>query len=739
MKKITLLFSAFALMIASSFGQNELEKTEAPQQRICGAMNGVSQADLDNMEEFLAPRVAAYIQAQANGGSPEAVYNIPVIVHIIHNSTEAVGVGRNVSNARVQQQIQRLNDDFRLLNGDASNASAAFQLVQADCEVNFCLITTYPSGHPQAGNPLSEVGVNRVSAPSIGLANTTTGYSQAQVNGTMKPATSFNPNEVMNFWCCQLSSGLLGFAQFPNTGAANTDGVVSTYTAFGNTSGPYNLGRTATHEVGHYLNLRHIWGDDGGACTGSDQVNDTPNQANNTFGCPSGVQTDACVGAPNGYMYQNYMDYTDDACMVMFTAGQKARVQAILNPSTGANRRRTLNAASLTLCAPPASNPDDAGISLITTPDGTYCSSTITPVVDLRNYGTNAITSVTINYMVDGSPQTPFAWTGNLASGATTSVNLPNITASAGAHTFDANTSSPNGNVDTAPGNDAATQTNFTVSSGVSLPLTENFETFALCGTTNNCETEVCAMINGWVNETNLVVDDIDWRTDEGGTPSTGTGPTTDFNPGTATGNYLYLEASGAPVCSNKQANLISPCIDLTSASSAALTFAYHMNGISIGSLHVDINVNGTWTNDITPAINGSQGNAWVQRNEPLTPYLGNIVQFRFRGITGGNWESDIAIDDISVTGSVGINNAALANSFNIHPNPSNGVFNFEYSGNSKLSAKVVDINARVINQLELSPMETGKIDLSDYANGLYMIVLTNGENVVTKRIVLSK
>ena len=163
---------------------------------------------------------------------------------------------------------------------------------------------------------------------------------------------------------------------------------------------------------------------------------------------------------------------------------------------------------------------------------------------------------------------------------------------------------------------------------------------------------QTCNLNNDFINEPNGTADDIDFRADRNGTPSNNTGPSVDFNPGNIVGIYLYTEASGG--CTGQQANLISPCIDLTNATAATLSFGYHMDGFSMGDLHVDILVNGVWTNDITAVISGDQGGNWQQRTQVLTPYLGNVVNFRFRAITGGDYASDIAIDDISVTGTVG-------------------------------------------------------------------------------------
>jgi hypothetical protein len=139
-------------------------------------------------------------------------------------------------------------------------------------------------------------------------------------------------DRYLNLWVCRLEGGLLGYAQFPG-GPAQTDGVVITYTGFGvggTAAAPFDLGRTATHEVGHWLNLRHIWGDDGTGCSGDDFVEDTPNQGGPNTGRPA-FPSVSCANGPNGDLFVNYMDYVDDAVMVMFTSGQVFRMQAALD------------------------------------------------------------------------------------------------------------------------------------------------------------------------------------------------------------------------------------------------------------------------------------------------------------------------------------------------------------------------------------------------------------------------
>lgn len=257
----------------------------------------------------------------ANGGATDrTVVTIPVVVHVVWRTTV-----QNISDAQIQSQLTVLNDDFRKLNADASLVPAAFQSLAADCEVNFCLAQQDPSGAATTG-----IERRQTTVTSFGTNDNMKFYSSGGLD-------AWDASKYLNLWVCNLSGGVLGYAQFPG-GPANTDGVVCTYTAFGTTgtaTAPFNKGRTATHEVGHWLNLYHIWGDDGTACTGSDNCADTPNQADENYGCPTFPQV-SCSNGPNGDMFMNYMDYTDDACMYMFTTGQKNRAQAVL--ATGGSR-----------------------------------------------------------------------------------------------------------------------------------------------------------------------------------------------------------------------------------------------------------------------------------------------------------------------------------------------------------------------------------------------------------------
>ncbi|HDR7068293.1 TPA: zinc metalloprotease [Bacillus cereus] len=256
--------------------------------------------------------------------SERPVVKIPVVVHIVWNTEE-----QNISDEQVHSQIDVLNRDFRATNPDIANVPSTFKDSVSDARVEFFLATKDPDGNQTNG---------------ITRTNTTKQAFSADDNSVKSQSTdgadAWPADKYLNLWVCQLEDGLLGYAQFPG-GPPKTDGVVITYTAFGTTgtaAKPFHLGRTATHEIGHWFNLFHIWGDDANACNGSDRVDDTPNQGGDNAGSSQGAPNRpvikfphiSCNNGPDGDMFMNYMDYVDDDTMVMFTKGQVDRIDACL-------------------------------------------------------------------------------------------------------------------------------------------------------------------------------------------------------------------------------------------------------------------------------------------------------------------------------------------------------------------------------------------------------------------------
>jgi hypothetical protein len=229
---------------------------------------------------------------------------IKVAVHVVYKEPS-----QNVSDAQINSQIKVLNLDFRAKNTDRKKTPSVWNGLVADSQVEFTLykVTRTQTTRSSFG---TDDGVKRASSGGV---------------------APLNPSRYLNIWVCPLEGGLLGYAQFPG-GPKSTDGVVINYRAFGTTGtaqAPFNKGRTATHEVGHYLNLRHIWGDTED-CTGSDLVADTPNCAGPNFEKPTFPKV-SCNNGPNGDMFMNYMDYVDDTAMFMFTPQQVARMRTALD------------------------------------------------------------------------------------------------------------------------------------------------------------------------------------------------------------------------------------------------------------------------------------------------------------------------------------------------------------------------------------------------------------------------
>lgn len=345
MKKIAALL---ILSASVSFGLNKVKA----QSRVCGTTEHQSKLE-EKYPEIIAVRQQIEQQTanfNFNQGQ-RATVTIPVVVHVIYNTTS-----QNISDAQVKSQIDVLNEDFRRLNADKVNTPSLFSGVASDCMINFCLAQKDPSGNATTGivrkstTTTSFIDDDRVKYSSTGGDN------------------AWPSDKYLNLWVCNLGSSLLGYAQFPG-GPAATDGVVVLYSAFGRTgtlSAPFNKGRTATHEVGHWLNLRHIWGD---AACGNDLVSDTPTQADANYGCPT-FPHKTCSN--NGDMSMNYMDYTDDACMNMFSTGQASRMNALF-ASGGA---RYALAGSQACTAPSTtttcSAPSTLSVSAIATTSATF-------------------------------------------------------------------------------------------------------------------------------------------------------------------------------------------------------------------------------------------------------------------------------------------------------------------------------------------------------------------------------
>jgi hypothetical protein len=239
---------------------------------------------------------------------------IPVVVHVLWNSA-----AENISDAQIYSQIDVLNEDFRRQNADTTNTPAMFSPLGADCNIEFCLAKRTP-------DTLNTTGIERkyTTVAAFPMDNT----MKSDFTGGLD---AWDADHYLNLWVCNMAGNILGYAQYPG-GEDSTDGIVIHYRNFGrigNLDPHYNEGRTATHEIGHWLDLYHIWGDDFGSCDGSDEVDDTPNARDANYYCPTHPRITVCNST--GEMFMNYMDYSDDDCLNIYTQGQKERMWAAIN------------------------------------------------------------------------------------------------------------------------------------------------------------------------------------------------------------------------------------------------------------------------------------------------------------------------------------------------------------------------------------------------------------------------
>jgi pregnancy-associated plasma protein-A len=295
-----------------------MSPAETPKRRTCAQMV-VHELLAETKPEYRERRLKAEEQTRQSIDSGQAMrvtaklITIPVVVHVVHRTAQ-----EDISDAQVKSQIAALNRDFRAKNLDRKKVPGVWKSLVIDSNIQFALATKDPKGKGTSG-------ITRTATKA-----TSFGPDDAVKSKKTGGASPWPADRYLNMWVCNLGQGLLGYAQFPG-GPAKTDGVVILNSAFGTKGAvrpPFNKGRTATHEVGHFLGLRHIWGDRND-CSGNDFVADTPAARQANIGKPKFPQI-TCNNGPSGDMFMNYMDYVDDAAMFMFTAGQVARMNATL-------------------------------------------------------------------------------------------------------------------------------------------------------------------------------------------------------------------------------------------------------------------------------------------------------------------------------------------------------------------------------------------------------------------------
>lgn len=663
------------------------------------------------LETFNSKMAQKAAKQQGNGSGAgikeNAVYTIPVVFHIVLTNPELV------TDAQIAAQLDLLNKTYSGTNADAANLPAYFKPIFGKTSIQFCLAQRTPEGEITNG-------IERITTTKTSFTTSDEGVKHVASGGT----DIWNGDKYFNVWVCALGGSLLGYASFPNDGHPEEQGVVVEYRSLPKGSYTnYNSGKTLTHETGHYFNLFHIWGDDGGACTGSDFIDDTPNQADATTGCYTGIHTDSCTSTGNGILYQDYMDYSFDQCLVLFTAQQADRMQTAL---------LTYRPSLLTSdgCTPVQLKTLDAQLKTIVTPNQRICINNFTPVVTVKNMGIQTLTSLTIKTVIDNGTAVNYNWSGSIASLASATVTLNAATINQGNHIVKIFVTSPNGGVDQNNAND-------TLSVAVQyfdavLAVNESFE-----GTTFPPQ--------GWdiVNQDKLIT----WQ------KVTGIAKT---------GNASVLMNNFNYSVTDQVDYLRLPTINLANVDSAFLTFQVAAStytptstagnnwdtlqvlisqdcGITYTSLYKKwgstlVTTTVERTDAFVPA-----SNEWRKDSINLTSYsnAGQIL-LAFKNTNG--FENNIYLDDINFR-TITINPNLKAAGFLVTPNPAKDNLLVQFYPNpAKLrSVQLYNLMGQKLAERNIPAGQGGtayNFDMRRYAGGTYIVRAVFTDRVLVKKII---
>lgn len=625
----------------------------------------------EKFENWLQQKMAQRKISGNTNRTQAGPYKIPVVVHIIHNG-EPIGTGLNISDAQVLSQIKVLNNDYKRLNADAVNTPTVFQPVASSIDLEFVLAKQDPDGLPTTG-------IVRVKGAKTGWT--------VDDDALIKSQSYWAAEKYLNLWVINLTDSYIGYAQFPTTTLPGTippydrltDGVVIDYRAFGssddgafNLDSQYNKGRTATHEVGHFLGLLHTF--EGGCIGQNDYVTDTPPLSEDTNGCPSHPSTSCSVTT----MFQNYMDYTNDVCMNLFTVGQISRVTTVIENSA---RRASL------LTSPGLQDPVLLTLDLearkVTAPEAATCAQATIPKVEVRNRGNTVVSSVRASFSLNGSVVETKDFNVNLGSLASTTLSFQPIELTGpGTAQVAFALLQVNGVSDDNSSNNTISATT-QVKSVVTPPVTEAFNSTPSTWTVSNPDNGIT-----WTNTS---------------------------APAASTSNRsMYMEFYFYEQESYKDL-LLSPFINLTQSTQASLKFdvAYaRFQGKNMDSLRVKIfadcqtdpataitiynkaGSNLATSNDISSPFQPLGQNDWRTELVPLSSFLGKNIQVVFEATNG--YGNNLYLDNVQVT-------VGAANDVAVRQVTGPGPVLCEANASPRLI--VQNLGSTLVNQLAVTPI----------------------------------
>lgn len=709
------LLSLIVLFLFSlySFAQNTIEK--------CGTDRLLRQA-YQNPETVARMQAAEHHtqqwvnQHQNELRAPQEVLTIPVVVHVVWYSGNPES---NISDAQINSQIAEMNRVYRRQNANASQTRAIFLDVAADAEVEFCLAQRDPNGFPTTG-------ITRT------VTDSSTFYTDAMKRNITGGKDAWPTNDYLNIWVCnRLRDGqVLGYAFIPGQAPnPQVDGLAIDYDYFGTTgtvSPPYNIGRTAAHEIGHWLGLYHPWatGNDAGNCTDDDFVTDTPQTSDPNFACLFSINS-CGAGTPGDQpdMVENYMDYATDVCQNIFTLGQKARMRSTLSFG-GYHYSVTQNAIA---CQPVEQGPNDAVLLAVLEPSGPGNCTTVAPVLQIQNFGTQTLAYLVIEYSVDGGTTQSYEWVGSLASLDTMNITLPNIntTASGIVHTININVTLPNASPDFNTINNTKVVTFATIAVGAALPIQQDFAAASLPAgyTTINADNATTWAIN---NQT-VYMHNFNYNTtntiDELKLPK--------LNFATVGFASLTFDVAYALKASGNESDILEVLASKNCEETYEVVGTFTANDLVTAS---PINA------EFTPSTTD-----WQTKTVNLNNYVGaqNVfIKFKQTRKQGNN----LFLDNLNITGpTVGIDEPKpMASKLGLYPNPAQGQLNLAIRSNNTEQATITIYNnmGQVVSSQNTNLL-TGNnsiaMSIGNLPNGIYFVQIQSANLQATQKLFVAR
>jgi len=723
---------AFTLIFQNTLATAQVEKERCSTEKYMQvqlAKSAELQSSIAKADSEANKWLSMQKQKRSQNKTNRPIISIPVVVHILYNETAP---DDDLPMEQILSQIEVLNQDYQFRNGDRNNIPAIFQDVAANIDIEFCLASRDPNG-------AFTDGVTRTKLPADLITFTLEDdqIKRPELGGV----AAWNRNQYLNIWVGRLEDDVLGYSSSPGFNAS-IDGVAIGTRYFGkgsqfNLHPSYNKGRTTTHEVGHWLGLKHTWGsytrddndtDDVRGCDFDDGITDTPNSVAPYYDCPLLSNSVSC-GSQD--MTMNFMEYVNDVCMYMFTKAQKDRIISVLN----SNRKSLFDSQG---CQNLNFNVD-AGISVKSITEN-YCGSDYPLEIDITNVGQNLIETLNIEYRVNGGMNFPYEKNLSLNPGDVETLSLANINI-AGENIIDVVITQVNGTQDQNIENNTISFT-VTTPAYAQIPLTEGFEEV------DRFEQE------GWRND-NIDQDEFEWLiSDEFGAPPSGNS------------SLIYNNFSGDSISNprNTLDHLITPALDFSNFAAVSFSFqrayarydAQLFDGLS---LSYSIDCGNSWEQfwfkenmDLaTFPFDVDQGDPFFPATEdwePETIELNQLsgekeVLFRITNISG--WGQLLWLDNINISAMLLSTPVHIINNgISLYPNPSvDGLIqvNIQKQQQPFQQISVYNMFGQTILSQTLQPTDENiLLDLSKQPNGIYMVDALNkaGYHSV-QRFIISK